>query len=156
MDKQEKIKMNREKHRKQEKTIIIVMSIVLVIAIVASVLLTRPSKDSSQEVQNQETPNTEVSGQEVQGLEIPELEGLWIHDSTTSYEFASDHTGILHVSEDAYHFEFTVNENSIQIDFADERVLDCEYGVSFENGYLYLEGREGTTGGIYELEKKEF
>lgn len=134
MNKRVKIKKNRASRRKQEKMmlstiVIIAASIVLAI----SVWIGIGSKSSLAE----------------------ELEGLWIYDSVTSYEFDVDGHGMLHVQDRAFNFEYHVNGKTLTIDFEDEIVEDCEYKISFENEMLYMEGGKGTSGGVYELAKKD-
>ena len=83
------------------------------------------------------------------------LEGLWIFDSVTSYEFDLENNGILHVSDKEFSFTYKVTGTELQIDFADEIVEDCVYDISIEGEMLYMEGKEGTSGGTYELMKKD-
>lgn len=83
------------------------------------------------------------------------LTGLWIYDSATSYEFKEKETGILYVEDREYKFVFKIKGETLRIDFENENVLDCQYKIWFENEMLYMEGEEGTSGGVYELAKKD-
>lgn len=133
MNKGEKIRKNRSKRRKNENRIILLICMIAVALGVTGLWAWNSNQQST--------------------TLMAELEGLWIYDSVTSYEFDMNHGGALYLSDEKYPFEYKIRGNDAKIDFIDDVVMDCKYGISFENGYLILEGKDGTTGGIYRLEK---
>ena len=135
MKNQKRIKEKHQKRRKQEKYIAIIFGILLFVGIAVSIIALKGSGN-----------NEELT---------KEMQGLWIYDSITSYQFDAENKGVLRVEDQEYHFTYKVRRDKVRINFNDDIVKDCVYGVSFENGYLYLEGGKGTMGGVYELEKKD-
>jgi len=120
--------------RKKEKGITVILGIVAAVIIIGGVFIFNSTKTSDDV--------------------IAQLEGLWIFDSVTSYEFDLENNGILHVSEREFSFTYKVTGTELHIDFADEKVQDCVYAISIEGEMLYMEGKDGTSGGKYELMKK--
>lgn len=86
-------------------------------------------------------------------ISAEELEGLWICDSTTSYEFEKDGKGTLYADEREFLFTYKIKRKDVVIDFKDDVIRDCVYGISIDENMLYMEGKKGTTGGQFELEK---
>ncbi len=133
MDKRIQIRSKRNRRRKQEKilvTLIIVVAVVLFVLIGVSIL----GKDK---------------------IKADEIEGLWIFDSSTSYEFASDNTGIMHIGQQNYPFSYRLSRQLLKIDFDSESIYDCVYEISIDGDMMTIEGKKGTTGGVYELAKKD-
>lgn len=133
MDNRIKIRRQRNERRKQEKilvTLIITVMVVLFVLIGVSFL----SKDQ---------------------VKMSEIEGLWIFDSSTSYEFASDNTGIMHIGQQNYPFSYRLSRQLLKIDFDSESIYDCVYEISIDGDMMTIEGKKGTTGGVYELAKKD-
>lgn len=133
MDSRIKIRRQRNQRRKQEKilvTLIFVVAVVLFVLIGVSFL----AKDK---------------------VKASEMEGLWIFDSSTSYEFAADYTGIMHIGQQNYPFSYRLSRKLLKIDFDSESIYDCVYEISIDEDIMTLEGKKGTTGGLYELAKKD-
>ena len=133
MDNYKELRKKRNKRRKQERVILLGMiGVAVVITIVFWCLL----------LNNKEA-------------KTKELAGLWIYDSVTSYEFTSDNKGVMHVSEQNFHFSYRLDNVRLRIDFENDSVQDCVYKFSIDGNILTIEGKRGTTGGIYKLVKKE-
>lgn len=133
MSVQNTIRKQRDKRRKQEKILVATITIVaLAVVVLVGVIIFAAEREKKEQIK-----------------------GLWIYDSTTSYEFASDNTGVMHIGEQNYRFSYRMGRYTIKIDFERETIRDCVYKVSIDEEILILEGKKGTTGGIYELAKKE-
>ena len=124
---------SRNKRRKQEKNLVVFSVIVLFLIIVGvcAVILSSQSNRSNK------------------------LQGLWIYDSVTSYEFSLDNKGVMHVSEQNYTFSYKLKGRKLNIDFNSTSVQDCVYKINIEENVLTIEGKQGTTGGVYELVRKD-
>ena len=82
------------------------------------------------------------------------IEGTWIYDQYTQYEFDGKNDGCMCLEELHYEFTYTVKGDSLKMDFEDPSVHDCEYKFKIDGNSLILIGGEGTTGGTYNLKKK--
>lgn len=127
------IRLRKNRRRKQEKKLV-VFSVIMALAVIIGAGVTILSSQRNH---------------------LDKLEGLWIYDSVTSYEFSSDNNGVMHVSEQNYNFSYKLKGNKLNIDFDSQSVHDCVYKINIEEDVLTIEGKRGTTGGIYELVKKD-
>lgn len=133
MNQRIQIRSKRNKRRKQEKILVTSITVVAVVLLV-SVGFLFLAKDK---------------------VKMSEIEGLWIFDSSTSYEFASDNTGIMHIDQQNYPFSYRLSWQLLKIDFDSESIYDCVYEIFIDGDMMTLEGKKGTTGGVYELAKKD-
>lgn len=81
------------------------------------------------------------------------LEGIWIYDENTKYEFDSDGKGGMYIGETKYIYTFNVYGDELKMDFEDSAVHDATYNFSVSDDKLKLIGGEGTIGGEYELSR---
>lgn len=86
-------------------------------------------------------------------LDLNAVEGTWIYDAYTSYEFDGKGNGCMHLEELSYEYTYTVKDNELTINFKDDSVRDCTYVFSIKDDTLTIVGGEGTVGGTYELQK---
>lgn len=86
--------------------------------------------------------------------DLTTLQGAWHYDEYTEYEFDGKGNGCMCLDEEN-HFEFTysVEGDTVKLDFVLDYVTDCEYTFAVEGDTLTLIGGEGTVGGTYELAK---
>lgn len=86
------------------------------------------------------------------------LEGTYVYEDNTEYEFDGKQNGCLCVVVDGeeYQFDYTykTEDNRLYIDFENEEVTDITYEYSLDGNKLTLSGKEGSAGGSYELTKK--
>ncbi len=87
------------------------------------------------------------------GADLNAVEGTWIYDTYTSYEFDGKGNGCMHLEELNYEYTYTVKDNDLKIDFKDNSVRDCNYTFSIKDDTLTIIGGEGTVGGTYDLHK---
>lgn len=90
------------------------------------------------------------------GTDSDELKGVWRYDEHTEYEFDGKGGGCLLVNEsEHYDFTYTVDSDTLKLDFALEYVTDCEYGFKLTDASLTLIGGSGTAtlGQEYKLTK---
>ena len=133
MDSRIKIRRQRNERRKQEKILVtLIITVMVVLFVLIGVLFL--TKDQ---------------------VKISKIEGLWIFDSSTSYEFAPDNTGIMHIGQQNYPFTYRLSRQLLKIDFDSESIYDCVYEISIDGDMMTIEGKKGTTGGVYELAKKD-
>lgn len=78
--------------------------------------------------------------------------GTWTTDGVTIYKFNKDNTGALVVPLHEYKFTYTLNDNTLVIDFENEKSVDATYTYSFDDNKLILEGDNGK----YTFIKKEW
>lgn len=57
------------------------------------------------------------------GLRRDELKGVWALDQTTVYEFDGNGKGTLCLPLNDYAFTYTIDNNTVFIDFADEHAV---------------------------------
>lgn len=76
------------------------------------------------------------------------LAGTWRIDDTV-YEFDGKGSGVLHTSLNDYTFTYTVEDNTLRIDFASNAATDTAYQYSIKGNTLTFE-RDGE---IYKLTK---
>ena len=72
------------------------------------------------------------------------LIGTWTTDGVTIYEFNKNNTGKLIVSVGEYAFSYKIKDDTLEIDFENEKSTDSKYTYSFDNEKLILEGDNGT------------
>ena len=83
-------------------------------------------------------------------LKRDKLKGAWTLDESTSYEFDGQGGGTLRLPLGSYTFTYTVEENVVALDFADEAVADASYSFAIDGKTLTLDTNTGT---VYRLEK---
>lgn len=92
----------------------------------------------------------------VGGSDSDALKGAWRYDEHTQYEFDGKESGCLCVNgSEHYDFAYTVDGNTLKLDFALEYVTDCEYAFKLADASLTLIGGSGTAipGQEYKLTK---
>jgi len=88
-------------------------------------------------------------------LDLNAVEGAWIYDAYTSYEFDGKGNGCMRLEELSYEYTYTVKDNKLTINFKDDSVRDCTYAFSIKDDTLTIIGGEGTVGGTYKLHKSQ-
>lgn len=83
------------------------------------------------------------------------MEGTWVYDAYTQYEFDDEGRGCMCLEDLHYEYTYTVTDKQLWLDFVDESVRDCVYEFSVKGDTLTLIGGEGTVGGEYELYRQE-
>jgi flagellar basal body-associated protein FliL len=84
---------------------------------------------------------------------IKSLEGVWIYEDGTKYEFSEDKSGNMYVGSVKYSYTFSVNGDELKMDFDDSAVYDATYSFEVDGDDLKLVGGEGTAGGEYTLSR---
>lgn len=79
------------------------------------------------------------------------MEGIWVYDKYTQYEFDGKRNGCMYLEELHYDYSYKLKGNQLSMDFADEAVHDCSYEFNIQDDVLTLIGGEGTVGGTYKL-----
>ena len=82
------------------------------------------------------------------------LEGVWVYDESTKYEFDKDGRGAMFIGKTEYSYSFKIKGSKLRIDFDNDAVHDATYDFSVKGDKLTLVGGEGTIGGEYELTKE--
>ena len=70
--------------------------------------------------------------------------GTWTTDGVTVYQFNKNNTGLLIVSLKEYEFTYKIKDDTLEIDFKNERSTDSKYTYTFEDNKLILKGDNGT------------
>lgn len=73
------------------------------------------------------------------------LKGMWSYDAVTVYNFDGKGNGELILPGAQYAFKYTLQDNTLHIDFEDDKVRDTEYTFSIEEEDLTLTGADGET-----------
>ena len=128
---------NKSKRKKKSK-LLIFMFFILVIAIVVCSIFFIP-KLGKKYTQNK--------------LE-KSLLGSWTTDGYTIYEFYAEGKGALKIPMSDYNFSYSIEDNSIHIDFENEKSIDSDYEFSFADEKLILKGINKTSG-TYTFTKNE-
>ena len=71
------------------------------------------------------------------------LIGTWTTDGVTIYKFNKDKTGALVLPLHEYKFTYTLKDDTLAIDFENEKSEDTTYTYHFEDNKLILEGDNG-------------
>lgn len=79
------------------------------------------------------------------------IEGVWVYNDYTKYEFKENGNGCLYVDEEKYDYKYLIENDMLKIDFKDSFIQDCEYKFSVEKKQLTLIGGKGTDKGTYQL-----
>ena len=69
--------------------------------------------------------------------------GTWTTDGVTTYQFNKNNTGKLIVPLSEYEFTYKIEDDSLSIDFKNEKSIDSKYKFHFEKDNLILEGSNG-------------
>ena len=80
------------------------------------------------------------------------LKGTWALDDTTVYEFDGRGHGTLRLPLGSYEFSYTVEEDRLTIDFADDTATDAGYTFRKDGATLTLDTNTGT---VYRLDKQK-
>ena len=90
--------------------------------------------------------------------DLTALQGTWRYDQYTEYEFDGKGNGCMCLDEEN-HFEFaySVDGNTVKLDFVLDYVTDCEYTFTASGNTLTLIGGKDTAepGKEYKLTKQE-
>lgn len=73
-----------------------------------------------------------------------QIVGTWTTDGVTIYEFEKGNTGKLIVSLGEYEFTYKITDDTLEIDFENERSSDAKYTYKIEENKLILRGDNGT------------
>ena len=84
-----------------------------------------------------------------------ELEGEWQYDTHTSYVFDKSGRGYIQLDNVQLKYKYSVEDNRLNLNFEDANVEDCVYEFEIRGDELQLVGKEGTTGGNYQLQRKK-
>ena len=83
------------------------------------------------------------------------LAGTWDFDGTTTYVFDGNGTGVMALPSISYDFTYTIDGNTLVIDYSNESVHDSTYEFTVDGDILTMVGGEGTVGGTYKLTRQE-
>ena len=72
------------------------------------------------------------------------LIGTWTTDGVTIYVFNKNNTGKLIVSVGEFPFTYEIKDDTLEIDFENEKSTDSKYTYQFDDGKLILSGDNGT------------
>ena len=79
------------------------------------------------------------------------LKGTWTLDESTAYVFDGKGSGTLHLPMGSYAFSYTIEDNIVTLDFADEALTDASYSFLLGRNALTLDTNTGT---VYWLERE--
>ena len=82
------------------------------------------------------------------------LKGTFIYGESVKYEFNGKGNGAMYDDETKYSYSYSIEEDTLKLDFKDEFIRDASYTFTIENNSLTLIGEEGTMGGEYILERE--
>lgn len=83
------------------------------------------------------------------------LAGTWDFDGTMTYVFDGNGTGVMALPSISYDFTYTIDGNTLVIDYSNESVHDSTYEFTVDGDILTMVGGEGTVGGTYKLTRQE-
>lgn len=126
----------RRRRQRQRRMILIGLVVVIAVIAVVSIILFKPS----------DTKNDPISADA--------LNGTWVYDQYTKYEFDGYGKGCMCLENTHYEYSYKINGNTLSMDFENEAVHDCSYIFAVNEGQLTIVGGEGTSGGTYKLNKE--
>lgn len=121
----------KKRARRQRQIAILCLTIVAVIIFIAMILFIKKSLGSDK------------------------LQGTWVLDESTSYQFDGDENGAMLISDSKYRFTYEIKKDKLFIDYENDILVDGEYTFKVKKDVLTLIGGEGTSGNTYELNKKD-
>lgn len=80
-----------------------------------------------------------------------ELRGTWIYDSTTEYTFDGEKSGAMRVQGTDYAFTYRARGSVVTLTFEHDAIETANYRFKVDGDTLVLAGKEGTSGGVYQL-----
>ena len=80
--------------------------------------------------------------------------GRWDLDGTTVYVFDGKGSGALELPGAKYEFRYKIRENTVSLDFADDKVRDISYEFTVDADKLTIERKEKNDTVIHELKKQ--
>jgi len=83
------------------------------------------------------------------------LTGTWKYEETATLQFDGEGRGTITLADTECTFSYTMNDQTLNIDFDNAYITDAAYTFSLEDDTLTLSGGTGTTGGIFNLKKTE-
>ena len=126
----------RRRRQRQRRMILIGLVVVIAVVAVVSIILFKPS----------DAKNDPISADA--------LNGTWVYDQYTKYEFDGYGMGCMCLENTHYEYSYKIDGNKLSMDFENEAVHDCSYTFAVNEGQLTIVGGEGTTGGTYKLNKE--
>lgn len=124
--------------RKQRQRTFVIISVLALILLVAIVVVICKSCSGSKD-------------------NLAVLQGVWHYDRYTEYEFDGKGSGCMCIEEtNHYEFTYTIDGDTLKIDYALDYVTDCEYAFTVDGDKLTFIGGNGTAepGKVYELTKE--
>jgi len=79
------------------------------------------------------------------------LKGTWTPDESTDYTFDGQGGGTLRLPMGSHAFSYTIEDNVVTLDFADEALTDASYSFLLGRNALTLDTNTGT---VYWLERE--
>jgi len=79
------------------------------------------------------------------------LKGIWALDESTAYAFDGKGGGTLRLPMGSYAFSYTIEDNVVTLDFADESLNDASYSFLLGRDALTLDTNTGT---VYWLKRE--
>ena len=80
--------------------------------------------------------------------------GKWDLDGTTVYVFDGKGSGALELPGAKYEFRYKIRENTVSLDFSDDKVRDISYEFTVDADKLTIERKEKNDTVIHELKKQ--
>ena len=117
--------MQNKRFKKKSSPLIVILILILIIIIAVAIIFLNNNKENNYDENS--------------------LIGTFLYEAdNTKYEFNENGTGSM--SSDSYKFDYNykVEENSLQIDFTDDKVHDVTYKFELKGGTLKLISSEGT------------
>ena len=90
----------------------------------------------------------------IAGSAADPLCGKWDLDGTTVYVFDGRGGGALELPGAKYEFRYKIDENTVSIDFADDKVRDISYEFAVDSDKLTIERKEKNDTVTHELQKQ--
>ena len=88
------------------------------------------------------------------GGQSDQLQGRWDLDGTTVYVFDGKGSGALELPGAKYEFRYKIRENTVSLDFSDDKVRDISYEFTVDADKLTIERKEKNDTVIHELKKQ--
>lgn len=131
--------MQNKKFKKKRSTLIISVITIILILVIGTLIF----------IYNKNEKATNYNGNSLIGTFLYEK-------NKTKYIFNENGTGSMDSGDYHFEYEYNINENILEIDFADKKVNDVKYLFELNNGILKLISQEGTIsiGEEYILEKE--
>ena len=129
--------------KKKQRIIVYIVVGVLIAAAVTALVILLTSGSSSNEIKHTEGNRHDVTVAKDGGANAADIEGVWVLDNITSYEFDGKGRGVIHTAMD-FPFSYSAENGELNIDVDTDDARDCRYDYTIDGIILTMNRGDAT------------